>query len=101
MSRLIFALLAFLIPTTVMAAACPPETEIGLSRRIDGPANIREQPNDQSRIIASLPNRSMVTIVSFAEKLKNGKTQIWYYVKWTQSGQTFQGWTHTQNIVCD
>jgi hypothetical protein len=95
------SLLSCAFSPSALAGACDPASEAGNTRRIDGPANVRAQPNDQSAILASLPNHSTVVIESFVEKQQRGKSQIWYYVSWTQAGKTYEGWTHEQNIICD
>lgn len=93
---------SFFLVTEAFAGACDPAGEAGNVRRIDGPANIRENPDSKSRIVASLPNGSTATIRGFNEhKLGNGKVEIWYRIEWVQNGATFNGWTHEQNIICD
>lgn len=92
------------VGTNVYAGACAPESEAGNQRKIDGPANIRVQPDSKSKIIASLPDRSLVTIVSSKSFAKNGgpgDDVVWYEVEWQDSSAKRIGWTHEQNIICD
>lgn len=88
--------------SNVIAGSCDPASEAGNVRRIDGPANIRENPDSKSKVVASLPNGSSATIRGYNEQKRGyGKVEIWYRIEWVQNGKTFSGWTHEQNIICD
>jgi hypothetical protein len=83
------------------AGACDPETESQehSQRWVDGPANVRMAPN--GRVIASIPNKTVVTLIGFQEVTANRIMEIWYHIRWKQGGKTRDGWTHEQNIICD
>jgi len=91
----------YLVSLNVQGGACDPESESREhhQRRVDGPANARLAPG--GKIIGSIPNRAVVTLIGFQEIDESSGAVVWYHLKWKQGGKTRDGWTHEQNIVCD
>lgn len=97
---LFFIFISFLVssPAPSFAGACGQEGEIGLTRRIDGPANLRDKPG--GKLVNALPNGTSVNILEY-QAIKKPKFQSWYLVEYTENGIKYNAWTHEQNLVCD
>lgn len=102
--KTLFILFSFFLfhPSLSYSGACDPTNEAGNDRKIDGPANVRQAPNSRSKILASLPNLSVVRIVA-SEFVKTPEKAgaYWYKINWKSESKSQAGWTHEQNIICD
>ena len=100
MSVLILLWLCFFRVTFIYAdsESCKLPSENQLSRTIDGPANVRERPDDATAIVASLDDGKPVVLVNCIVRIKNKKRQLWYYIEWNSGDQKKEGWTFERNI---